>query len=74
MCKPGTTEDVIVFLHARNSHTDEDLLAIKPVDKCIAPIVKALIGFFRKMIHSGDFTHDQMATSISRTSALLMDS
>ena len=43
MCKWGTDEEVRVFIPAELSHTGEDRFDIKKIDKCIAPIVSALV-------------------------------
>ena len=42
MCKWGTTVDVAVTIPAGMSHTGKERVAIKPIDACIADIVKAL--------------------------------
>ena len=42
MCTWGTDEEVLVFIPAYLSHTHEDRFAFKKIDKCIAPIVRAL--------------------------------
>jgi len=42
MCKWGTDEPVLVFIPASLSHTGEDRFDIKGIDRCIAPIVRAL--------------------------------
>ena len=42
MCRWGTTENVWVKLTAPLSHTGRARWAVKPIDRCIAPIVRAL--------------------------------
>ncbi|KKN03223.1 hypothetical protein LCGC14_1109770 [marine sediment metagenome] len=42
MCEWGTDEPVEVFISADVSHTGADRFDIKPIDACIAPIVRAL--------------------------------
>lgn len=42
MCKWGTSEDVEVTIQAYLSHTGKTRKAVKKIDKCIAPIVRAL--------------------------------
>ena len=42
MCKWGTNEDVLVTVPAELSYTGKDRVDIKGIDKCIAPIVRAL--------------------------------
>lgn len=42
MCQWGTYEHVEVTVPARLSHTGEDRKAVKSIDACIAPLVKAL--------------------------------
>ena len=42
MCEHGTYEHVLVYIPARLSHSGEARFDIKPIDKCIAPIVRAL--------------------------------
>lgn len=42
MCKWGTSEDVEVTIQASLSHTGKTRKAVKPIDKCIAPIIRAL--------------------------------
>lgn len=42
MCEHGDTVDVLVPIPADLSHTGEDRMALKPIDRCIAPIVRAL--------------------------------
>ena len=42
MCKWGTTEKVRVKIPAENSYTGKERWDYKSIDKCIAPLVKAL--------------------------------
>jgi len=42
MCKWGTYEEVQVTVPADLSYTEKDRVDIKKIDKCIAPIVRAL--------------------------------
>jgi len=42
MCKWGTDVNLLVPIPAEASHTGKFRWAIKPVDACIAPLVKAL--------------------------------
>lgn len=42
MCKWGTCVDLPVTVPAHLSYTGEDRDTVKPIDACIAPIVKAL--------------------------------
>ena len=42
MCKHGTDERMLVYIPEWLSHTGEARFDIKPIDKCIAPIVRAL--------------------------------
>lgn len=42
MCKWGTSEKVLVTIPAELSYTHEDRVDMKGIDKCIAPIVRAL--------------------------------
>lgn len=42
MCKHGTYETVRVKITAERSHTDKAYYRDMPIDKCIAPIVRAL--------------------------------
>lgn len=42
MCKWGTYEKVEVTIPAELSYTGEERKAVKKIDKCIAPIVRAL--------------------------------
>ena len=42
MCKWGTDEDVLVIIPAELSYTGKDRVDTKGIDKCIAPIVRAL--------------------------------
>lgn len=42
MCKWGEIVDVRVRVEAHLSHTGEARYAVKAIDSCIAPIVKAL--------------------------------
>lgn len=42
MCKWGTEEKVLVTIPADLSYTGKERKAIKGIDKCIAPIVRAL--------------------------------
>ena len=42
MCKWGTDEEVQVTIPADLSYTGKDRVDIKKIDKCIAPIVRAL--------------------------------
>ena len=42
MCKHGDTIDMEVPIIAALSHTGEAHVAVKPIDRCIAPIVRAL--------------------------------
>ena len=42
MCEWGNTTKVLVKVPADLSHTGEERRAFKPIDSCIAPIVKAL--------------------------------
>ena len=44
MCKHGTDEDVLVYIPAHLSHTGRGRFDTKPVDKCLAPIVRALVN------------------------------
>lgn len=47
MCDHGDTVDVEVSIPASHSHTGEERRAVKPIDRCIAPLVSALdkLGF-----------------------------
>lgn len=42
MCKWGDTVEMTVTIPATLSHTGADRSAVKPIDRCIAPIVRAL--------------------------------
>lgn len=42
MCEHGDTMELLVPINARDSHTGEARMALKPIDRCIADIVKAL--------------------------------
>jgi hypothetical protein len=42
MCEHGNTVDLEVTVPADLSHTGQDRWAVKPIDRCIAPIVQAL--------------------------------
>jgi hypothetical protein len=42
LCRWGTTENIRVKLIAPLSHTGRARWAVKPIDKCIAPLVRAL--------------------------------
>ena len=42
MCNWGESEEVLVFIPSWLSYTHKDRFAFKKIDKCIAPIVKAL--------------------------------
>ena len=42
MCEWGQTEKVRVKIPAKNSYTGKERWDHKPIDKCIAPLVKAL--------------------------------
>lgn len=42
MCKWGDTVDVTVKIPADLSHTGTPQMKLTPIDRCIAPIVKAL--------------------------------
>ena len=42
MCKWGIDEEVRVYIPAEVSYTGETRFDVKKIDKCIAPIVKAL--------------------------------
>lgn len=42
MCEHGDTVDVAVTIVADHSHTGEARVAVKPIDRCIAPLVEAL--------------------------------
>lgn len=42
MCEHGDTTDVWVYVPASLSHTGRLRLALKPIDRCIAPVVDAL--------------------------------
>ena len=42
MCAHGDTVLLLVTIPARLSHTGHRRLALEPVDRCIAPIVRAL--------------------------------
>lgn len=44
MCNWGDTVDLIVPIPAELSHTGQFRWAIKPIDRCIANLVKALNG------------------------------
>lgn len=42
MCKHGDSVDALVNIPADLSHTGEARWATKPIDRCIAPLVRAL--------------------------------
>jgi hypothetical protein len=42
MCEHGNTVDLKVTVPADLSYTGQDRWAVKPIDRCIAPIVQAL--------------------------------
>ena len=42
MCKWGTYEPVLVYIDEQHSHTGAHRFDVKPIDACIAPIVRAL--------------------------------
>ena len=42
MCEHGDTVDLEVTVVAAMSHTGSDRLAVKPIDRCLAPLVQAL--------------------------------
>jgi len=42
MCKHGTDEHVLVYIPAHLSYSGDARFDIKPIDKCIASIVRAL--------------------------------
>jgi tRNA(Phe) wybutosine-synthesizing methylase Tyw3 len=42
MCEWGTTEIVVVNIPADLSHTGKSYVKLAKIDKCIAPIVRAL--------------------------------
>lgn len=44
MCNWGETVDLSVTVPAHLSHTGSQRVAVKPIDRCIAPIVAALNG------------------------------
>ena len=45
MCKHGDTVDVVVQVPSHLSNTGEAYAVLKPVDRCLAPIVKALNAY-----------------------------
>jgi hypothetical protein len=42
MCEWGTYENVLVKIPDDLSHSGKEYFELKPIDKCIAPIVEAL--------------------------------
>lgn len=42
MCEWGNDEEVLVYIRAEDSYTGKARMDMKGIDKCIAPIVKAL--------------------------------
>lgn len=42
MCEHGDTIDVPVMVLSAMAHGGQDEVKVKPIDRCIAPIVKAL--------------------------------
>ncbi len=43
MCEHGDTIDIKVPIIAALSHTGNARIALKPIDRCLAPIIKALL-------------------------------
>lgn len=52
MCKHGDTIDVLVTIHSSVSHNGRSHKAIKPIDRCIAPLICMLEKFGVKMLGS----------------------
>ena len=75
MCKHGTAEEVIVYIPERLSYTGRSRVDVKKIDKCIAPIVRALTnaGIYTTQSCCGHFKCDGQIDLLDGRMLMIVD-